>query len=81
MAGAEIQNFNFKFVQLWNAGHDARLTLEFRVRLLVKCNLNHDDLALPALDAVNDLLRPVQLTLLKPMLPKLLTTRSSVQLL
>ena len=52
--------------------------------MLVKCDLNHDDPALPALGVMNDVLRPVQLlqkplTLPKPMLPKLLTTRCSVQ--
>ena len=30
MARAEMHNFNFKFMQLWNAGHDARLTVECR---------------------------------------------------
>ena len=25
-----MHNFNFKFMQLWNAGHDARLTVECR---------------------------------------------------
>ena len=30
MAGAEMHNINIKFLQLWNAGHDARLTLECR---------------------------------------------------
>ena len=28
MAGSELHNFNIKFLQLWNAGHAARLTVE-----------------------------------------------------
>ena len=30
MAGGELHNFNIKFMQLWNAGYEARLTAECR---------------------------------------------------
>ena len=30
MTGVELHNFNIKFLQLWNAGHDAHLTVECR---------------------------------------------------
>ena len=30
MAGVELHNFNIKFMQLWNARYDARLTAECR---------------------------------------------------
>ena len=41
---------NLRHLCLFNLHH---------LRLLVKCDLNHDDLALPALGTMNDLLRPV----------------------
>ena len=30
MAGVELHNINIKFMQLWNAGYEARLTVECR---------------------------------------------------
>ena len=30
MAGVQLHNFNIKYLQLWNAGHGARLTVECR---------------------------------------------------
>ena len=61
-------------------------TVLHHLRLLVKCDLNPDDKDLPALGAMNDVLRLIQLmqmqlTLRKPMVLKPLTTRRFVQLL
>ena len=57
--GMELHNFTNKFIQLWNAGLNARLTVvragkatinfqltpvtNHHLPLLVKCDLNHKD--------------------------------------
>ena len=91
MAGGELHNFNIKFTQLWNAGYEhyqpaanARRSASTNSQSLSSATSTMT--VLPALGAVNDVLRIVQqlktpLTLPKPMLPKLLTTRNQSKLL